>query len=144
MTTTELLLDALEYYTVDPKNRRCVLGLSCRYHPSSISKEGTSEGCLIGRLLPEELALELDEKNLSIYTVFHHDDYIPLRKRVEKIDPVFNAGNAIFLSNCQTLHDSNIYWGKTGLTSEGKERLSRILNDYISKEDHKLFKKYYE
>jgi hypothetical protein len=64
MTKKELLLDTIEYYSID-RNRRCELDNSCKYSPKSAGKKGISEGCAIGRHLSEETKEFYDKQSVS-------------------------------------------------------------------------------
>lgn len=135
MTQTELLLDALEYYTVDPVGRRCVSeSESCYYSPKSIGKEETSQGCLIGRLLNPDLAKLIDtkEEEIGISTLIKKGLYI--------LPDFMNEDNIYFLSECQSLHDLNRYWEETGLSEDGKSKVSKIIDEYNL--DRELFSKF--
>lgn len=130
MTQTEFLLDTLRYYCEDT-SRRCEVNGSCRYHPSSL-KLSNSEGCAIGRHLPEDLALKFDSRGtVGVDMIF---DELPdnLRSLEES-----------FLDSVQGLHDGELTWnikdGK-GLTEIGKGRLSQLIKYYEL--DETLFANY--
>lgn len=123
MTNEQILLDALEYYTVDPVNRRCTDGGACYYSAKTINKETTSEGCLIGRLLSPELAESIDAKyTKSIDVIFSNGDF--------ELPDFINAGNAEFLAACQTLHDISSNWSDAGLSNIGKTEVRKIIYNY--------------
>jgi hypothetical protein len=125
MSNTELLLDALEYYTVDPVGRRCVdEDNECRYSPVSLGRQETSEGCAIGRLLNSDVAKRIDDRygSVGIDTL--------IKKQEKELPDFMNVTNFKFLSKCQNLHDINYYWTKTGLSDIGKNRVSAIIEEY--------------
>lgn len=131
MTQTEFLLDTLEYYCEDT-SRRCEKDGRCRYHPSSLSLSN-SEGCAIGRHLPEDLALKFDSKGaVGVDRIF---DKLPnnLRSLGEK-----------FLDSIQSLHDVDYNWnvqdGK-GLSTVGQNHLKYIISEYDLDKD--LFADYF-
>jgi hypothetical protein len=139
MTQTELLLDALEYYTIDPVGRRCIgvdeIGLStCYYSPKSISKQDTSQRCLIGRLLNPDLAELIDtkESEIGINTLISNGLYT--------LPSFMNGDNKYFLCDCQSLHDGDRYWTETGLSEYGKTRVSYIIDEHNL--DKELFSKF--
>lgn len=135
MTQTELLLDALEYYTVDPVGRRCVDGENtCRYSPYSLDKEETSQGCLIGRLLNPELAKKIDDEigDINIDSLISGYDYT--------LPEYMNMNNARFLRSCQDLHDIRRNWTETGLSESGQGAVLDIIDEYNL--DRKLFSKF--
>jgi hypothetical protein len=124
MTNQELLIDALEYYTVDPVGRRCKDEDGCYYSPKSVGKESTSSGCLIGRLLSPELAELIDSKEseIGINSLINECLYT--------LPSFMNQDNKHFLSACQSLHDVNRYWTETGLSDIGKNRVLSIIEEY--------------
>lgn len=62
MTNEELLQDTINYYWGHPE-RQCKSDKgTCSYSPITANKEATSEGCAIGRLLPEELKDKFDKE----------------------------------------------------------------------------------
>lgn len=135
MTQTELLLDALEYYTVDPVGRRCVNSEgTCRYSPYSLNKEETSQGCLIGRLLSPELAKKIDDEigDINIDSLISGYDYA--------LPEYMNIDNARFLRACQDLHDGRGNWTPTELSEVGKSKVSDIIKEYNL--DKELFSKF--
>lgn len=138
MTQEEYLLDTLEYYSVDPINRRCIsesIEIGCRYSPVTIKKEGLSEGCGIGRKLSPEAALEWDKLGTTtIYRIF-------LRPEMKVLAPEWMQEMDVdFLSDIQRLHDVSYNWCDKGLSNYGKASLVSIIISYeLNKE---LFSKY--
>lgn len=125
--------DALEYYTADPY-KRCVNNTSCSYSPKRASKEGISEGCLIGRHLDSETQEKADDVKYDsdIRSILEYNpDFIPLWMQ--------DLGK-IFLCDCQTFHDADKNWHPFGLSNTGKEALKRII-EYHSL-DKSQFEKY--
>lgn len=124
MTQEEILLDALEYYTVDPVGRRCSNNGICYYSPKTIHKEATSEGCLIGRLLPPELAQKIDtgEFEIGIGSVILEGMY--------RLPDFMNEDNIDFLEKCQRLHDGDRNWTDAGLSKQGIQGVSEIIERY--------------
>lgn len=117
----KLLNETVEYYSADPLNRICKTDEKCVYNPKTIGKEGTSEGCAVGRLLPPELSLKLDN-DFNNVPVTREDlfDILP--------EDVKNYGRS-FLGSLQQLHDSSVYWNSTGLSEAGRERVKTITQD---------------
>ena len=123
MTREEFLLDMLEYYCVDPFNRRCASydDGQCKYYPTH---EGT-EGCAIGRHLSPELAKKLD-RYTSSYTSASIDQVditlLPNKLRLLGIE---------FLANVQNLHDTAEFWEEKGLSLRGKKYISvQMIENY--------------
>lgn len=118
------MLNALEYYTVDPFGRRCADSGDCKYSPYSLDKQESSEGCLIGRLLSPELAKLIDEEydSVNIDTLIWDEKY--------SLPNFMNADNARFLRACQNLHDIRHNWSQIGLSGEGQGRLLDIIEEY--------------
>lgn len=123
MTQTEFLLDMLKYYCEDP-SRRCISPTNlCKYHPSTINHL-TSEGCAIGRHLSKELAIELDNEELTdVMSIF---DKLP--SELQKLGDDF-------LQNVQELHDVVRNWNETGLTDYGRIQLRKIIKNYGFQKD---------
>lgn len=117
------LEDMIEYYSKDPVSRRCINdeNNSCFYSPTTVSKEGLSEGCAIGRKLPKEVAERIDSIGCTVGVVDLDE---------EDLGNLFSLGT-LFLSACQDLHDSNSYWNAEGLTVEGKSTLANIKQNYL-------------
>lgn len=130
MTQTEFLLDTLQYYCEDT-SRRCEKDGRCKYHPSSIN-HSNSEGCAIGRHLPEELALKCDSDGaIGVDIIFN-----------ELPDNLRLLGRS-FLDDIQCLHDVEIYWNTSsgkGLLEAGQHRLKTIILNYAL--DETLFTEY--
>lgn len=123
MNQTELLLDALEYYTVDPVGRRCKDEDACYYSPKSIGKEGISQGCIVGRLLPPELAEAIDAKyTKGITSLWESEDF--------ELPDFINKDSIQFLQLCQELHDGDTNWTEIGLSYRGKNKVISILDEY--------------
>lgn len=121
MTKEEILLSGLEYYTVDPDNRRCVENCKCTYSPKTINKE-TSEGCWVGRLLDSDLSEKMD-KLVSTGICYC----------VEELDyemPEWVIENVAFLEQCQTIHDNRFNWNKHGLSDLGKQKVKSIAEQH--------------
>ncbi len=124
------LLDGLEYYTVDPKKRRCIVGAECQYSPSD-----TSIGCFIGKHLDSETSKDFD-KSFD----FGGEDISGILKGNYNKPEWINKNNIGFLFDCQNLHDEGCFWGESNLSNEGKTELQTILNDHHISKDK--FKKY--
>ena len=123
----EFVLEGLDYFTVDPVNRRCTnintknLDL-CQYQPTK-----TSEGCFIGRYLTKEQAERGDNGDLEL-------------SELCQLVPSLNKLGDLLPLRCQVLHDRSINWDNNGLSSEGKEFLSTIIDQFNM--DKSLFTKY--
>ena len=97
----EFLTGMLEYYLVDPVTRRCKNSAgACVYSPIYPG----SEGCAIGRHLPERLSAELDDKyrgsNSSVCNV---NIFRQLPKWMQEL-------GMNFLGHMQLLHDDDQFW----------------------------------
>ena len=125
MNRKQVLEDTIKYYSEDT-NRRCVKNSGCYYNPINAGKEGISEGCAIGRLISEELQIELDsisdsEENGS--GVYNLEVFILLPEEIQAL-------GQDFLSSLQNLHDSGTFWSRKGLTEAGKRRVTEIKRIY--------------
>lgn len=121
----EVLEDTVKYYSEDT-NRRCIssledYGSECMYSPKSLGKEGISQGCAIGRLLPDAMKDDIDSKfdAINIDTLIEEKEYpIP--------EDIISLG-VTFLRALQTLHDWDKYWQQEkGLTPEGEVKVQEI------------------
>jgi len=120
MTQTEFLLDTLKYYCEDT-SRRCEKDGRCRYHPSSLS-HSNSEGCAIGRYLPEDLALKFDSY-----------EYTDIESVFDELPENLQVLGKEYLDSIQNFHDSSTNWNtidEEGLTEIGKGRLSQLIKEY--------------
>ena len=131
MKTQEDKLKLLEetklYYSEDPL-RRCTGHFGCFYSGSS-NKKTTSLGCAIGRLIPTELAEEIDTEfkhNEQFSGVIHIFDRLPTELQ--------EYGKS-YLVQLQMFHDSDSYWNDKGITSRGEsfylQFISKIKNNLI-------------
>lgn len=124
MTQKEYLMDMLEYFTVDI-SRKALKPLvdtaldgfqMCTYLPTA-----TSEGCAIGRKIPDmdaKVALEAIG-NLFSVAIKGRQDLIP--------DEMQELGWQ-FLCDVQMLHDTSGYWDDVkGLSPRGTRELDKII-----------------
>lgn len=127
-TKEEFLVDMLDYYTVDPINRRAFdRELEyCVYYPIE-----QSEGCAIGRCLPKELTMKMQG------TI----DYIIDNELCNLPEWMTNLG-ADFLQKVQELHDRKHNWKETGLSKKGIKNLRTIIKKFGLNPE--LFTKYLE
>lgn len=133
MNKEEFLLDMLDYYTVDPENRRCQIEGECKYSPETLHLS-TSEGCAIGRHVTKEAALYLDNEYVSVNNIFARSSYL-------KLLPEWLSDLGVdFLKHCQNLHDHNNHWNNKGLTHVGKEAVEMIIKEFNL--DKSKFEKY--
>lgn len=130
MTKEQFLQDTIDYYSVDPENRRCINGTTCAYSPANANKEGKSEGCAIGRHLSPEVQTKFDKGinctplNLTIFAIMNNQEARKLLPEwMQKMD-------ASFLSDVQCLHDINTYWDSNALSNKGKERVNTIIAEH--------------
>lgn len=125
------LLDALEYYCQDPEKRRCTGKHDCFYAPITLD----TQGCMIGRKLPLELAKRLDGlKESDLGTgILNNDVFNLLPNSLKELDQEF-------LYQCQQLHDMNYYWNNKGLTDSGKYKIEIIIRQF--KLNESKFEKY--
>ena len=119
MTPQELLQDTIAYYSVNPAERRCRSLYSCNYSPIKINKP-LSEGCAIGRHLDEDVKIKFDNYYDIKSINFEYPDIFALAPQwMQDMD-------IDFLQAIQNLHDYSDYWGETGLSEFGKERVDEI------------------
>lgn len=113
-TRQELLENTINYF--NSKNRAVDGDGACNYYMID------GRRCAIGKELTEELARELDG-NYADSGVIEYEIFERLPKRLKDMGEVF-------LSKIQHLHDTSIFWNKTGLTNEGKEHVRIIKQEY--------------
>ncbi len=92
-TRLGLLQNTINYYWGKPE-RQCSGRAGCKYVP--VSDE--TEGCAIGRLIPLELAKELDSTEYSGVSNYHTFNKLPQWLQYLGKD---------FLTDLQRLHDNN-------------------------------------
>lgn len=123
----EFLQGTVDYYSVNPLERRCIDNGACMYSPKSVKKEGKSEGCAIGRHLDSRLAWELDEENSNTDCSVNEEHIF------ERLPKELQELGKDFLFDVQSFHDIDINWNKHGLSSTGQrvhqEILKRIINE---------------
>lgn len=108
------------------KNRSVNKG--CHYSRYSLADHTQSEGCAIGRLLADDIALRFDalqlNKKFTLQNIIENTNYMP--------EYLKTLGTA-FLQLLQNLHDSVDNWTDTGISDEGKTEAciikKLILND---------------
>lgn len=124
MTKEQFLQSTIDYYSVDPYNRRCHRDHGCKYSPENAGKEGKSEGCAIGRHLTPEVQKKLDESQGIISDIITYKSLKQLLPEwMQEMDPDF-------LDQVQLLHDTSSSWEPNGLSERGKERVNTIINKF--------------
>lgn len=115
---TWLLNDTIAYYSKDIR-RRCVGkdGL-CRYSSKTINSR-YGAGCAIGRHLTPANRLEADSGGVMSVGVL-------ITNRPHLIPRWMKKINVSILDNIQFLHDNNLHWCKSGLSSAGKKYVALI------------------
>ena len=111
-----LLKETVDYYSVDPINRRSLLpgSLLCVYSPHA-----KSQGCAIGRLISKELAKYFDRDSPAIGTPVVDDVFHELPIDLQKL-------GLNYLVELQVFHDSHLFWNTKGLTIKGTHQLNSI------------------
>lgn len=115
----EILNDTVRYYSENPKERRCVSNLQCRYSGETLGKN--TEGCGIGRLLTLEQRNYLDDKYPEGESVANIFEELP--KGVQRL-------GVDFLSDLQQLHDRQNCWDEFSITRQGVEAVEKIKKIY--------------
>lgn len=114
-----VLAETKLYYSENPL-RRCNDQFGC-FYSGSRNKRTESDGCAIGRLLPKELAEEIDLKykyNNNESGIIHIFHLIP--------SDIQEYGKS-FLIQLQMLHDSDSCWTESGISKRGEELCSEII-----------------
>src|SRR5687768_8359822 len=123
MTPQELLQSTVDYYSVDPKTRRCIDATGdCTYSPKTTGRP-ESEGCAIGRHLSPEIQEYFDSisHSVTIHEIFKKP------KLKEKLPDWMQQMDATFLRGVQSLHDDNLFWvSDGGLTNAGVEYIRHL------------------
>lgn len=122
MTREAFLLDMLEYYCVNPVERRCASRGTCKYSPKSLQLT-TSEGCAIGRKLDPDIAFKIDEDqwDINVSSLIREAHY--------KLPAYMNLENKGFFESCQYLHDMRDFWDSRGLSNRGKIQVESMILD---------------
>lgn len=132
------LTDTIRYYSEDV-NRRCTNGNGqCYYNPASVNKQEISEGCAIGRHLPQELKVKLDNwygSEGAIEDVYEDDDKESGISPQDFPESLIELGLK-FLTDIQCLHDYDTHWEKRGLSDRGKEYVDSIKEKYKLNPEH--------
>lgn len=113
MTTLEIINETVEYYSKDTK-RRAEVGRACLYF-----QESTGNMCAVGRCAnnPKELnpAHFFSQLGLSDEEIFK---------------PEYRGHSVEFWSDLQKLHDDNLNWDESGLSSIGKYQVETLKAKY--------------
>jgi len=118
----KLLSDTVNHFN---NSNRSVTEGTCLY----VCKDGTSEGCAIGRLMTEgEKEILLREGYIEDYNGESLDEIIEFFGVPQK---VFGY-RFEFLIELQNLHDSNLYWDDKGPTEEGWTRIGEMRASILS------------
>jgi len=139
----DFLLDTLEFYDADPKNRRAFnpIDLTCTYSPIK-GKKG-NEGCAIGRHLSRHHQNKFDnfETDASWRGVKREAKRgnIKIPKYLINLD-----GNGVgnFLGRIQQLHDGSAFWNKDQISGRGVAELKEIIINFGLRKSK--FKKYFQ
>lgn len=127
MTKEEILLETIQYYS-KPNTRAVILGLhdiqsECSYELSD------GRRCAVGRCMTDAAIDKLRTNN-------------DLRQPIDRL-AVDNAdldtmlqekyhGHSIdFWTRLQGIHDNRLSWNEKGLSIEGKNKVNKIINDYL-------------
>lgn len=131
------LTDTIRYYSEDV-NRRCTDGFeNCYYDPASVNKQDISEGCAIGRHLPQELKEKIDNYYGSLGAIDEvYEDYEETGIKPEEFPESLIELGLKFLTDMQCLHDYESHWQKGGLTEAGKEYVDKIKDKYKLNPEH--------
>ena len=116
----EILENTITYYSEDP-TRRCVRDGNCAYNPKTVGNLN-SEGCAIGRLLPDDVTLKMDEdmQNDSITNI--------IESEFVRLLPYKITEYPIFFQKLQDFHDDGENFDGTGITEPGKSKVQEIRN----------------
>ena len=113
------LEDTVEHYSVNPVKRRCIVNGQCVYNPKTL-KLTESEGCAIGRHLPDEVSLLIDEKGISL-ALSVQSEFVESR-----LPENLSELGSNFLRAMQHLHDGDYYWDSKGLSAKGEDKVREI------------------
>lgn len=117
LTAVEIIKETAEYYGVDPVARRSQdkLNRSCRY----LFKNGNK--CAYSRCWKEGVYETSFEGRSANGLGLNPDDLVMDR---------YKGHNISFWLALQRLHDASIHWDASGLTSEGKQYLIKLIKQY--------------
>lgn len=126
-----LLDETVQHYVEDVNRRNLTNDRSkCFYSPISSRKEGISAGCAIGRKLPPELALEIDQKFPAGCTI---SQLLSGQTFTERIPDTLKDMGVSFLQDLQSLHDNDRNWMEGKLTTVGVSWYDTMVH-YIKKD----------
>ena len=120
-----LINETVAYYSEDPL-RRCFYESGECFYSGTNNKNATSEGCAIGRLIPKELAEELDKE------FFYDIGNSGVKEIFDRLPIDLQAYGVKFLSELQGLHDNPEYWREHGLSDEGAERVELLIYNLMN------------
>jgi hypothetical protein len=120
LTYLDVLNETIEFYSVDPINRRSVSrdGIYCYYF-------NNNKSCAVGRCIHnvEEFINEKGKYNSeSAYCILSTFTTSIFKKEYQHLTNIY------FWEKIQNLHDSNTYWNKNGLTPDGLDYKQNIIN----------------
>lgn len=113
----DFLADTVNYFSVNPRDRRCVEGSStCRYYPI----KPTTDGCAIGRHMTKKNQLLADDAE------FGGIDWL-IEERPNLFPGWMVSLGKEFLATMQSLHDTVKYWTESELSQEGEAEFENIV-----------------
>ena len=120
----EMFYDMIKHYN---SSNRCmnVDSGECMYVPTGYLEE-RSEGCAIGRLLPE-WAKKVVKKDMELNI---DCGVVDLLDRLSKMPKVFEDISTTFLMELQMIHDKEAFWNETGLSYKGKRQAVSVREDW--------------
>ena len=124
MTEQALLEETVAYYHKNPSYRCKIEQGACKYRGGSV--EHKSYGCAIGRQLSKKNRNKLDEMFPDGKSI----NNLLLGEGAELLPKWMRNMNSSFLSELQSLHDSNNNWNEDGLNDAGKENIEVWFGNY--------------
>ena len=126
----KILKDTVEHF--NQNNRSTTTGgLSCVYVPQD-EMIGKTEGCAIGRLLPQWAKDEIMEKNMNggygATRMFNHLSRTPRAFKGMRVRD--DSNYEFFLDKVQQLHDSAKSWDEKGITETGHKIANEICKQF--------------
>jgi hypothetical protein len=127
---SKLLAENLGYYVSgDTRCKRPATidtNAGCFYSGTSVDKD--TDGCFVGRLLPEEVRVELDRLDCGGFREVFNDIE---DKGIDIKLPDYMMKNPDLMCDFQTLHDEDANWGRGyQLSDNGKSYLKDIIQEH--------------
>ena len=111
----KFLNDTVAHYRLDNRSTS-VGGMRCLY----LAKDDSTEGCAIGRHLPKDLAMRMDDRLFGNPGDWNNEILF------NELPSWMKEMGRNFLIEIQSLHDNNICWTENGLSGAGLRQVDTL------------------